>query len=57
MLEIRGQTAEGRDGALIVQSKEKDNSLPNQAKAVSQEVEEKVITDTNKPGQRADSIV
>ena len=49
-----GQTAEGRDGVLIVQSKEKDNSLPNQAKDVRQE---RVITDMNKPIQRADSIV
>ena len=51
------QTAEGKDGVLIVQSKEKDNSLPNQAKDVRQEVEERVITDMNKPIQRADSIV
>ena len=59
MLGARGQTAEGRDGVLIVRSKEKESSLPNQAKAVWQEVEtkeEKVITDTNKPGQRADNV-
>ena len=59
MLGAGGQTAdsEGRDGTLIVQSKGKDNSLPNQAKDVRQEVEERVITDMNKPGQRAKSIV
>ena len=59
MLGARGQTAEGRDGVLIVRSKEKESSLPNQAKAVWQEVEtkeERVITDTNKPGQRADNV-
>ena len=59
MLGAGGQTAdsEGRDGTLIIQSKGKDNSLPSQAKDVRQEVEERVITDMNKPGQRAKSIV
>ena len=56
VLEPKGQS-DARDGVLIMQSKGKDNTLPNQAKSVRQEVQKRVITDMNKPGQRAGSIV